>query len=73
MKQLFDTKRTTLEDFSANGLERCLGAFDLTLLRIGAIICGRLFGVRDLLLFHAPQQVSHQRTGVNEERCDLLA
>lgn len=72
MKQLFGTKRTTLKDFSAGVLKRCLGAFDLSLLGIGAIICGCLFWVRDLL-FHAPQQVGHQRTGVNEERCDLLA
>lgn len=43
MKQLFRTKRTTPEDFSHSGLQRCLGAFDLTLLGIGAIIGTGIF------------------------------
>ncbi|MGH8604179.1 MAG: amino acid permease, partial [Gammaproteobacteria bacterium] len=43
MKQLFRTKRTTPEDFAASGLKRCLGAFDLTLLGIGAIIGTGIF------------------------------
>jgi APA family basic amino acid/polyamine antiporter len=43
MKQLFRTKRTTPEDFSHSGLKRCLSAFDLTLLGIGAIIGTGIF------------------------------
>lgn len=43
MKQLFRTKRTTPEDFSRSGLKRCLSAFDLTLLGIGAIIGTGIF------------------------------
>lgn len=43
MKQLFRTRKTTPEDFSQSGLKRCLSAFDLTLLGIGAIIGAGIF------------------------------
>ncbi len=56
MKQLCGTKRTTLEDFSASVLKRCLGAFDLTLLGIGAIICGCLYWVRGIYHSTRPSQ-----------------
>jgi len=41
--QIFRTKRTTTDDFQDSGLRRCLGAMDLTLLGIGAIIGTGIF------------------------------
>ncbi len=41
--QIFRTKRTTTDDFQESGLRRCLGAMDLTLLGIGAIIGTGIF------------------------------
>ncbi len=41
--QIFRTKTMTHEDFSESGLRRCLTAFDLTLLGIGAIIGTGIF------------------------------
>ena len=38
MKQLFRTRTLKHEDYANSGLKRCLSAFDLTLLGIGAII-----------------------------------
>ncbi len=43
MNQLFRTKPTTVHDFTDSGLKRCLTAFDLTLLGIGAIIGAGIF------------------------------
>jgi APA family basic amino acid/polyamine antiporter len=43
MKRLFRTRTTTHEDFADGPLHRCLGAFDLTLLGIGAIIGTGIF------------------------------
>ena len=43
MNQLFRTKPTTVHDFADGGLKRCLTAFDLTLLGIGAIIGAGIF------------------------------
>lgn len=43
MMQIFRTKRTTTDDFQDSGLRRCLGAMDLTLLGIGAIIGTGIF------------------------------
>lgn len=41
--QIFRTKVTTPDDYCATGLKRCLSAFDLTLLGIGAIIGTGIF------------------------------
>ena len=38
MNQLFRTKNVTAEDINKGDLKRCLNAFDLTLLGVGAII-----------------------------------
>ncbi len=43
MKQLFRTRTLSHEDFKDSGLKRCLSAFDLTLLGIGAIIGTGIF------------------------------
>lgn len=43
MNKLFRTKRTTPDDYLESGLKRCLSAFDLTLLGIGAIIGTGIF------------------------------
>lgn len=41
--EIFRTKLTTPDDFRESGLKRCLSAFDLTLLGIGAIIGTGIF------------------------------
>ncbi len=41
--QIFRTKTTTPDDFAETGLKRCLSAFDLTFLGIGAIIGTGIF------------------------------
>ncbi len=43
MKQLFRTRTLKHEDYADSGLKRCLTAFDLTLLGIGAIIGTGIF------------------------------
>lgn len=43
MKQLFRTRTLKHEDYADSGLKRCLSAFDLTLLGIGAIIGTGIF------------------------------
>lgn len=43
MHQLFRTRTQSHEDLAGSGLKRCLGAFDLTLLGIGAIIGTGIF------------------------------
>jgi APA family basic amino acid/polyamine antiporter len=43
MKQLFRTRTMTHEQYADSGLKRCLSAFDLTLLGIGAIIGTGIF------------------------------
>jgi APA family basic amino acid/polyamine antiporter len=43
LMQIFRTKTLTHEDFRESGLRRCLSAFDLTLLGIGAIIGTGIF------------------------------
>jgi APA family basic amino acid/polyamine antiporter len=43
MKQLFRTRTMTHEHYADSGLKRCLSAFDLTLLGIGAIIGTGIF------------------------------
>ncbi len=43
MKQLFRTRTHRHEDYADSGLKRCLSAFDLTLLGIGAIIGTGIF------------------------------
>lgn len=43
MQQLFRTRTQSHEDLADSGLKRCLGAFDLTLLGIGAIIGTGIF------------------------------
>ncbi|MGH8587866.1 MAG: amino acid permease, partial [Gammaproteobacteria bacterium] len=43
MNQLFRTKNVTAEDINKGDLKRCLSAFDLTLLGVGAIIGAGIF------------------------------
>ncbi len=43
MSQLFRTKNITAEDINKSDLKRCLSAFDLTLLGVGAIIGAGIF------------------------------
>jgi APA family basic amino acid/polyamine antiporter len=43
LQQLFRTKTTTHDDHASSGLKRCLSAFDLTLLGVGAIIGTGIF------------------------------
>jgi basic amino acid/polyamine antiporter, APA family len=52
MKNLFRTKRTTLEDFADSRLKRCLTASDLVLLGIGAIIGTGIFVLTGIAAAH---------------------
>lgn len=52
MKNLFRTKKTTLNDFADSGLKRCLTAFDLVLLGIGAIIGTGIFVLTGIAAAH---------------------
>ena len=51
LTQLFRTKRTT-DNFEESGLKRCLSAFDLTLLGIGAIIGTGIFVLTGIAAAH---------------------
>ncbi len=52
MKQLFRTRTLKHEDYADSGLKRCLTAFDLTLLGIGAIIGTGIFVLTGIAAAH---------------------
>ncbi len=52
LQQLFRTKTITHEDHADSGLKRCLSAFDLTLLGIGAIIGTGIFVLTGIAAAH---------------------
>src|SRR5918996_1103345 len=52
MNKLFRTKRTTPNDYLESGLKRCLSAFDLTLLGLGAIIGTGIFVLTGIAAAH---------------------